>query len=104
MKIEQDIISEKFTELRSLLIRYANQEIRDPLAALTKWVSLGLVGMLFLSVGAGFGAIGLLRLLQNELSLFNDSLSFVPYVLVFVALLVAVTILLRASRRHNEIR
>ena len=104
MKIEQDIISEKFTELRSLLIRYANQEIRDPLAALTKWVSLGLVGMLFLSVGAGFGAIGLLRLLQNELSLFNDSLSFVPYVLVFVALLIAVTILLRASRRHNEIR
>lgn len=104
MKIEQDIISEKFTELRSLLISYAKQEIRDPLAALTKWVSLGLVGMLFLSVGAGFGAIGLLRLLQNELSLFNDSLSFVPYVLVFVALLIAVTILLRASRRHNEIR
>ena len=104
MKIEQDIISEKFTELRSLLIRYAKQEIRDPLAALTKWVSLGLIGMLFLSVGVGFGAIGLLRLLQNELSLFNDSLSFVPYVLVFVALLIAVTTLLRASRRHNEIR
>ena len=31
MKIEQDIISEKFFELRTLLIRYAKQEIKDPI-------------------------------------------------------------------------
>ncbi|GIS39711.1 MAG: hypothetical protein Ct9H90mP11_10310 [Acidimicrobiales bacterium] len=44
MKIEQDVISEKFIELRSLLVRYAKQEIRDPITALAKWVSLGLLG------------------------------------------------------------
>ncbi|MED5445728.1 MAG: hypothetical protein VYC74_03795 [Actinomycetota bacterium] len=104
MKIEQDIISEKFTELRSLLIRYAKQEIRDPLTALTKWLSLGLLGMLFLAIGASFGAIGLLRLLQNEFSLFDDSLSFLPYVLVFTSLLIVITVSLKALRRHNEIR
>ena len=104
MKIEQDIISEKFIELRSLLLRFAKQEIRDPLTALTKWLSLGLVGMLFLAVGASFAAIGLLRLLQNEFSLFDDSLSFLPYVLVFVSLLIVVAISLKALRRHNEIR
>ena len=104
MKIEQDAISEKLTELRSLLISYAKQEIRDPLTALTKWLSLGLLGMLFLAVGAVFGAIGLLRLLQNELSLFDNSLSFLPYVLVFISLLIVIVVSLKASRRHNEIR
>ena len=104
MKIEQDAISEKLTELRSLLISYAKQEIRDPLTALTKWLSLGLLGMLFLAVGAAFGAIGLLRLLQNEFSLFDNSLSFLPYVLVFISLLIVIVVSLKASRRHNEIR
>tara|TARA_B100001769_G_scaffold272693_2_gene267545 strand:- start:402 stop:716 length:315 start_codon:yes stop_codon:yes gene_type:complete len=104
MKIEQDAISEKLTELRSLLISYAKQEIRDPLTALTKWLSLGLLGMLFLAVGAVFGAIGLLRLLQNEFSLFDNSLSFLPYVLVFISLLIVIVVSLKASRRHNEIR
>tara|TARA_B100001778_G_scaffold160120_2_gene131563 strand:+ start:1901 stop:2215 length:315 start_codon:yes stop_codon:yes gene_type:complete len=104
MKIEQDAISEKLTELRSLLISYAKQEIRDPLTALTKWLSLGLLGMLFLAVGAVFGAIGLLRLLQSEFSLFDNSLSFLPYVLVFISLLIVIVVSLKASRRHNEIR
>ncbi len=104
MKIEQDIISEKLTELRSLLIRYAKQEIRDPITALTRWLSLGLLGMLFLAAGAGFGALGMLRLLQNEISLFSDSLSFMPYVLVFVCLLIVITVSLKALRRHNELR
>ena len=104
MKIEQDIISEKLTELRSLLIRYAKQEIRDPITALTRWLSLGLLGMLFLAAGAGFGALGMLRLLQNEISLFSDSLSFMPYVLVFVCLLTVIIVSLKALRRHNELR
>ncbi len=104
MKIEQDIISEKLTELRSLLIRYAKQEIRDPITALTRWLSLGLLGMLFLAAGAGFGALGMLRLLQNETSLFSDSLSFMPYVLVFVCLLIVIIVSLKALRRHNELR
>tara|TARA_Y100000768_G_scaffold353555_1_gene305939 strand:- start:1065 stop:1376 length:312 start_codon:yes stop_codon:yes gene_type:complete len=102
MKIEQDIVSEKFIELRSLIIRYAKQEIRDPLTALTKWLSLGLLGMLFLAAGAAFGAIGLLRLLQNEVSLFDDSLSFLPYVSVFVSLLIVIVLSLKALRRHND--
>ena len=104
MKIEQDLISEKFIELRSLLVRYAKQEIRDPITALAKWVSLGLLGMLFLAVGTGFGALGLLRLLQNEFSLFNDSLSFLPYVVVSVLLLIVILVSLKARRRHNEVR
>ena len=104
MKIEQDVISEKFIELRSLLVRYAKQEIRDPITALAKWVSLGLLGMVFLAVGTGFGALGLLRLLQNELSLFDGSLSFLPYVLVFVILLIVIVVSLKALRRHNEVR
>ena len=99
MKIEQDIISEKFSELRSLIVEYAKQEIRDPLKALTNWLSLGLLGMLFLSVGAGLGALGILRLLQNEVSLFDDSLSFIPYVLVFVTLLFVIGISLKALRK-----
>tara|TARA_Y100001970_G_scaffold33139_1_gene41102 strand:- start:17518 stop:17832 length:315 start_codon:yes stop_codon:yes gene_type:complete len=104
MKIEQDIISEKFFELRTLLIRYAKQEIKDPITALTKWLSLGLLGMLFLLVGVAFGATGLLRLLQNEFSLFDDSLSFLPYLLVFGSLLTVIGLSLKAVRRHNGTR
>ncbi|GIS39710.1 MAG: hypothetical protein Ct9H90mP11_10300 [Acidimicrobiales bacterium] len=65
---------------------------------------LGSTRMLFLAVGTGFGALGLLRLLQNEFSLFDDSLSFLPYVLVFVILLIVIVVSLKALRRHNEVR
>ncbi|MBT96146.1 MAG: hypothetical protein CL431_09270 [Acidimicrobiaceae bacterium] len=100
MRNEQDVISEKFNELRSLISNYARQEIRDPLTALVKWLSLGLLGMLFLLVGILFAALGLLRLLQNELTLFDSTLSFLPYILVFATLLILIAVSIKALRRH----
>lgn len=101
MRTEEDIITEKFSELRSLISDYARQEIRDPLTALVKWVSLGLLGMLFLLVGIALASLGLLRLLQNEITAFDNSLSFVPYVLVFATLVVLIAISIKAIRRRE---
>lgn len=101
MRMEEDIITEKFSELRSLISDYARQEIRDPLTALVKWLSLGLLGMLFLLVGISLASLGLLRLLQNEFTTFGNSLSFVPYIIVFATLVILIAISINALRKRE---
>ena len=101
MRNNQDIITKKFNELRALTISYAKQEVRDPITALVKWVSLGLLGMIFIITGIAFASLGLLRLFQSEISFFNNSFSFMPYLFVFIALISIAVISVKAARRHR---
>mgnify|MGYP001195293539 FL=1 len=100
-KQDSDVLSEKISEFRSLIISYAKQEVRDPLAALFKWTALGLIGTVFVVIGILMVAIGILRLLQDKVSAFENELSFVPYCITAIVLIAAAVFFLRSARKHN---
>ena len=89
----KETIGRKITELKATLVQYSKQEIRDPLISLLKWTAYGLVGLIFIVAGLGHLCLGILRMLQSEVSAFESSLSFLPYFIIFgfLALIAAVS-------------
>lgn len=63
---------------------YAKQETIDPLRNVGRYVGFGLAGGFMIALGFIMLLIGLLRALQTETDVFDDSWSFVPYVIVVV--------------------
>jgi hypothetical protein len=82
--------SEVLQELWELLQDYATQETIAPLKNLGRYLGLGLAGSLLFGIGVVFLGLAILRVLQSELSIFDDTWSWVPYVaaVVFMALVV----------------
>lgn len=79
------------SELWTLTVDYAKQEIKDPLKGLGSFLAWGIVSMSLIGVGAVLLALGMLRALQTETgSSFTGSLSFLPYLFVLIT---AVTVL-----------
>lgn len=73
------------SELWTLTVGYAKQEIRDPVFALKSYLLYGIPAMLLMGMGCVLLAIGLLRALQTETgSTFTGSLSWAPYAIVLV--------------------
>ena len=89
----KDTIGRKITELKTTLVQYSKQEIRDPLISLLKWTAYGLVGLIFIIAGLGHLCLGILRMLQSEVSTFESNLSFLPYFIIFgfLALVAAIS-------------
>jgi len=67
------------SELKTLVKGYAIQEVKDPLAALAKWVGFGLAGAVFVCLGLGYLTFGVLRLFQSEIGAFDGGLTFINY-------------------------
>lgn len=81
------------SELWTLTVDYAKQEIRDPLKGLTNYLVWGTVSMLLMGTGMVLLALGLLRALQTETgSTFTGSLTYVPYGIVLAASVVVLGI------------
>ena len=81
-------IPQAVSELWQLVLAYFKQETTEPLKRLGRVIGFGIAGSLLLGVGVVFVAIGLLRLLQHEASdTFDGNWTFVPYLIVIVALL-----------------
>ena len=77
------------SELWSMTIDYAKQEIKDPLTGLVSYVAWGVVTMLLIGLGSILLAIGALRALQTETgSTFTGSLSWAPYGIVLAGAVV----------------
>lgn len=77
------------SELWSMTIDYAKQEIKDPLTGLVSYVAWGVVTMLLVGLGSILLAIGALRALQTETgSTFTGSLSWAPYGIVLAGAVV----------------
>lgn len=77
------------SELWTLTLGYAKQEIKDPLTGLVSYVAWGVVTMVLLGVGSILLAIGALRALQTETgSTFTGNLSWAPYGIVLVGAIV----------------
>ena len=65
-----------------LVKEYARQETLGPLFGAGRWLALGAAGAVFLGLGLVFALLGVLRLLQTELSAFDGAWSWVPYLIV----------------------
>jgi hypothetical protein len=77
------------SELWTLTVDYAKQEIKDPLTGLASYVAWGIATMLLVGIGSVLLAIGALRALQTQTgSTFTGSLSWAPYGIVLAGALV----------------
>lgn len=77
------------SELWSLTIDYAKQEIKDPLTGLVAYVAWGIATMVLVGLGSILLAIGALRALQTQTgSTFTGSLSWAPYGIVLAGAVV----------------
>lgn len=89
MVASTDSISTDAKELVDLVVGYAKQETLDPVKKLGKTVALGVVGAILTGVGFIFLTLASLRALQSETDdTFDDELTFVPYAIVMVVLLI----------------
>lgn len=93
------------SELWTLTVDYAKQEIKDPLTGLVSYVAWGVATMLLVGVGSILLAIGALRALQTETgSTFTGSWSWAPYAIVLagsVVVLSAVGALIMRGRTNT---
>lgn len=77
------------SELWTLTVDYAKQEIRDPLKGLGTYVVWGTIAMLLVGIGSVLVALGGLRALQTETgTAFAGNWSWAPYGIVLIGALV----------------
>ncbi len=96
-------ISKLAIELYELVKNYIKQQTLVPLKRLGRYLGMGMVGSLFMGTGLFLLSIGFLRYLQT-LSVLDNNLSFVPYLLVSVADLAGIGILFFVMTRPNLIK
>ncbi len=93
------------SELWDLIVAYFKQETVVPLKQLGRWITFGILGALLLGVGVLLLAIAGLRALQEETgTTFTGDLSWIPYMILFVALVAggAITWKARGVRRRRK--
>lgn len=82
---------ETFDELKELVVGYAKQETTGPLKQLGSWVAFGVAGAVLVAIGVVFLALGVLRLLQEEVSAFDgNQMSTLPYLAALLVLAIAI--------------
>lgn len=68
------------TELRGLVVTYVKQETLDPVKRLIRYVLWGMIGSVFLAIGAVLLILAAVRVLQSETRPhLTGSLTWVPY-------------------------
>jgi hypothetical protein len=93
------------TELRDLVVTYLRQQTILPLQQLGRYVGFGILGSLLLGFGVLFLAMSGLRALQTETGdTFSGDWSWVPYLIMFVVLLLGAALvwLARTARRAEK--
>ena len=93
------------TELRDLVVRYFREQTLIPLQQLGRYVGFGILGSLLLGFGVVFVGMSGLRALQTETGdTFTGDWSWVPYLIMFVALILGAGLvwLARSARRVEK--
>ena len=93
------------TELRDLVVRYVREQTLIPLQKLGRYIGFGVLGSLLLGFGVVFLGLSGLRALQDETGdTFTGDWSWVPYLIMFVALLFGAGLvwLARTARRAEK--
>jgi hypothetical protein len=76
------------TELRDMVVQYFREQTLVPLQKLGRYIGFGILGSLLLGFGVVFLGMSGLRALQDETGdTFSGDWSWVPYLIMFVALL-----------------
>jgi len=95
-------------ELKDLIVAYLKQETVVPLKQLGRYLAFGIAGSLLMGTGVILMSLGLLRLLQTQTGdTFADDWSWVPYLIVFAALVIGAAIvwtLRKSFRVQKELR
>ena len=95
-------------ELKDLIVAYLKQETVVPIKQLGRYLAFGIAGSILMGVGVILWSLGLLRLLQTQTgTTFAGDWSWVPYLIVFAALVIGAAIVwtLRKSYRvQKELR
>jgi hypothetical protein len=87
-------------ETIALIVDYIKQETLDPVKGLGRYVVFGVLGAVALSIGLVVLTVGLLRLLQGETgSTFTGNLSWVPYVICTVVVILIAFLAVKAISR-----
>jgi hypothetical protein len=88
---QQKSIAQVLSELWELLRDYAKQETVEPLKGLGRYVAYGVASAVLLGVGIILLTLGMLRLLQTQTNEhLTGSLTWVPYAISFVFLLLLI--------------
>ncbi|HEY4928698.1 MAG TPA: hypothetical protein VIH95_06065 [Acidimicrobiales bacterium] len=87
-------------EVVKLVVDYIKQETLDPVKGLGRYVVFGVAGSVALSIGVAILAVGFLRLLQGETgSTFTGNLSWIPYVICTVLVVLIAFLAVKAISR-----
>jgi hypothetical protein len=93
------------TELRDMVVQYFREQTLVPLQKLGRYIGFGILGSLLLGFGVVFLGTAGLRALQDETGdTFSGDWSWVPYLIMFVALLfgAALVWVARTARRAEK--
>ena len=87
-------------EVVKLVVDYIKQETLDPVKGLGRYIVFGVAGSVALSIGLAILAVGFLRFLQTETgSTFTGNLSWVPYVICTVVVVLIAFVAVKAVSR-----
>jgi ABC-type multidrug transport system permease subunit len=93
----------EFEELRTLLTSYAKQETIEPLKGLGKYLKFGLPGAILMGTGLFLVCLSVLRALQTQTGdHLTGSLSWVPYFVTVIVLVVAIVVLVRLPGKKKR--
>lgn len=88
-------------ELWDLVRAYAKQETLEPIKGLGRYVAMGIAGSLVLAIGLVLLLLAGLRALQTETGdVFDEDLSFVPYLIVLVGAAVVIALAARGTKKR----
>ena len=95
-------LGDQVVELKDLVLAEVRQETLDPVTALGKFVLWGVLGAVLIGLGVMFLAMAGLRALQTETGdTFEGNWSWVPYLIVVVALVIGGLLSWKLGRRRR---
>lgn len=98
-------LAQQGQELKDLVLAYFKQETTDELKALAGYVAFGVVAWLLIGIGVACGAVGVLRLLQEEAGgVFDGNWSWAPYFIVVILLGASGFVTWKVTTRRKERR
>ena len=88
--------------IKELFVRYITEETITPIKRVARFAIWGFVGSFFVGLGELLCLLGLLRYLQT-LSWCHGHLSWIPYALTTVAMLLIVALTARRVTKSNDV-
>ena len=100
---DQKSVPQVLGELKDMTVSYAKQETIDPLKSIGRFVGFGVGGSILLGIGLCLLGLAALRALQTETGdALDENLSFVPYLITSVVLVVLAALAARAIKEKRR--